>query len=58
MTQIPMGLIEFPPEVKDMLKRMEADTAFRCATEGHQWCDHVIGIEGTICVACGERPDK
>jgi len=58
MTQITESLIEFSPEVKDILKRLEAATAFGCATEGHQWCDHVIGIEGIICVACGERPDQ
>ena len=58
MTQIAESLIELPPEVKDMLKRMEADIAFRCATEGHQWRDNVIGIEGAICVACGKRPSQ
>jgi len=43
-------------EAQDLIKRLNADIAFRCAIEGHTYRE-VPGIEGVICVACGERPE-
>ena len=44
------------PEIQDMLGHLAADIAFRCAMQGHTYRS-VPGIQGAICVACGERPE-
>lgn len=48
--------LKLDEETKDVLRRMDLRIQFLCATNGHRYHSDVIGIDGTICVRCGERP--
>lgn len=34
------------------------EVALNCIRYGHQWRDDVPGIDGTVCVCCGRRPEE
>ena len=53
-----MAPLLLSPAIQDLLKRMEEQVIISCAMQGHSWCDNVPGIEGTICLACGKRPQE
>lgn len=45
-------------EIKDMIKKCEADARMRCLLNGHDY-RNVDGINGgKICVCCGDRPNQ
>lgn len=48
--------LDLDEDTLDMLKRMQGHPRFQCIVYGHQYRSDVIGIDGTICVRCGERP--
>lgn len=54
----PTFRLEFGEDTKALLETMKTQDLVDCILYGHDYRSDVIGIDGTICVRCGESPIK